>query len=89
MTWLPKGQVNRYIEVKGWAGDGAVALTPNECIKAQRFCRDYGLYVAVNYSTKPLLDLIQDPALKRSPKEEVGVVRYGMGQDDWKHAAAS
>ena len=37
VTSLLDGQVDRYIEVKGRAGVGGVALTPNEWIKAQRF----------------------------------------------------
>src|SRR5262249_10820564 len=36
ITSLLSGEVARYIEVKGRAGTGAVALTPNEWIKAQR-----------------------------------------------------
>ena len=43
----------RYIEVKGRAGVGGVALTPNEWIKAQRFGKDYWLYVVVNCKTEP------------------------------------
>ncbi len=87
ITSLCDGQVARYIEVKGRAGVGGVALTPNEWIKAQRFGKDYWLYVVVNCKTKPELHLIQDPASKLNPKEEVSVVRYMVGQDDWKKAA--
>ena len=65
---------------------GGVALTPNEWIKAQRFGKDYWLYVVVNCKTKPELHLIQDPA-GAEPKEEVSVVGYMVGQDDWKRAA--
>ncbi len=87
LTSLAAGQVDRYIEVKGRASVGGVALTPNEWIKAQRFGKDYWLYVVVNCGTKPELYLIQDPASKLSPKEEVSVVRYMVGQGDWKKAA--
>lgn len=87
LTSLAAGQVSRYIEVKGRASVGGVALTPNEWIKAQRFGKDYWLYVVVNCGTKPELYLIQDPASKLSPKEEVSVVRYMIGQGDWKKAA--
>ena len=87
LTSLLEGQVFRYIEVKGRAGVGAVALTPNEWIKAQRFGRDYWLYVVVNCKTEPELYLIQDPAAKLSPKEEMSVVRYMVGTEDWKRAA--
>jgi hypothetical protein len=87
ITSLCNGQVARYIEVKGRAGIGGVALTPNEWIKAQRFGKEYWLYVVVNCKTKPELHLIQDPAAKLNPKEEVSVVRYMVGQEDWKRAS--
>ncbi len=86
LTSLCDGVVARYIEVKGRAGVGGVALTPNEWIKAQRFGKDYWLYVVVNCKTEPELHLIQDPASKLSPKEAVSVVRYMVGTDDWKQA---
>jgi hypothetical protein len=86
LTSLLGGQTDRYIEVKGRASLGGVALTPNEWIKAQRFGKDYWLYVVVNCKTKPELYLIQDPASKLSPKEEISVVRYVVGQKDWKQA---
>jgi len=87
VTSLHGGQVARYIEVKGRAGDGGVALTPNEWIKAQRFGQDYWSYVVVHCKTNPQLYLIQDPASKLHPKEDVSVVRYMVGQGDWKQAA--
>jgi superfamily II DNA or RNA helicase len=87
VTSLHEGQVARYIEVKGRAGEGGVALTPNEWIKAQRFGTDYWLYVVVNCKGNPQLYLIQDPASKLHPKEEVSVVRYLVGQGEWKQAA--
>ncbi len=87
LTSLVEGQVARYIEVKGRGGVGGVALTPNEWIKAQRFGKDYWLYVVVNCKAKPELHVIQDPASKLSPREEVSVVRYMVGWDDWKKAA--
>ncbi len=88
LTSLLEGQVARYIEVKGRAGVGGVALTPNEWIKAQRFGKDYWLYVVVNCKTQPELYLIQDPGSRLSPKEEVSVVRYMIGQSDWRRVAA-
>ena len=89
VTSLLGGQVARYIEVKGRSRIGGVALTPNEWIKAQRFGKDYWLYVVVNCRTEPGLHIIQDPASKLTPKEEVSVVRYMIGQDDWRKAADS
>jgi hypothetical protein len=87
LTSLLDGQTDRYIEVKGRAFLGGVALTPNEWIKAQRFGKDYWLYVVVNCKTKPELHLIQDPASKLHATEEVSVVRYLIGQEDWRKAA--
>jgi hypothetical protein len=87
VTSLHSGQVARYIEVKGRAGEGGVALTPNEWIKAQRFGQEYWLYVVVNCKATPQLYVIQDPAAKLRPKEEVSVVRYMIGQGEWKQAA--
>jgi hypothetical protein len=87
ITSLHGGQVARYIEVKGRAGEGGVALTPNEWIKAQRFGQEYWLYVVVNCKTDPKLYVIQDPAAKLHPREEVSVVRYMVGQGDWRQAA--
>ena len=64
LTSLHGGEVARYIEVKGRAAVGDVALTPNEWIKAQRFGKHYWLYVVVNCKTEPELHLIQNPASK-------------------------
>ena len=81
VTSLHSGQVARYIEVKGRAGDGGVALTPNEWIKAQRFGADYWLYVVVHCKTHPQLYLIQDPASKLHPtgRSERGAVHGRSG----------
>jgi hypothetical protein len=60
-----------------------VALTPNEwIIKAQRFGKEYWLYVVVHCARKPELFLIQDLAARLSPKEELSVVRYMVEQQD-------
>jgi len=81
---LKGGQVARYIEVKGRAGDGAVALTPNEWIKAQRFADEYWLYVVTNCKSNPQLHRIQNPAAKLQPTEEVSIVRYMIENSEWK-----
>jgi hypothetical protein len=52
----------RFIEVKGRAGVGEVALTDNEYKTAQRMTKDYWLYVVFNCGTTPQLHLIRDPA---------------------------
>ena len=45
--------------------------------------------VVVNCRTEPGLHIIQDPASKLTPREEVSVVRYMIGQYDWRKAADS
>ena len=51
----------RFIEVKGRAGVGEIALTSNEYKTAERLRRDYWLYVVFDCSSKPELHAIQDP----------------------------
>ncbi len=65
----------RYIEVKGRAGSGPVALTPNEWFKARRFQDEYYLYVVLNTASSPVLYMIQNPADVLKPDEQVEV-RY-------------
>jgi superfamily II DNA or RNA helicase len=52
----------RFIEVKGRAGTGEVALTANEYRTAQRLSEDYYLYVVFDCATTPKLNAIQNPA---------------------------
>ncbi len=47
------------IEVKARAGEGDVALTPNEWFKARRFREQYWLYVVANAATNPTLYIIK------------------------------
>lgn len=51
----------RFIEVKGRAGVGEVALTTNEYKTAQRLKQDYWLYVVFNCAANPEVYPIQDP----------------------------
>ena len=51
----------RFIEVKGRAGVGEVALTSNEYLTAQRLGKDYWLYVAFNCATTPDLHVVRNP----------------------------
>jgi hypothetical protein len=78
-------QVVRYIEVKARARSGAVALTPNEWLMAQRLGEEYWLYVVENAASNPTLYLIQNPAAKLKPNEVVEIVRFVIS--DWKQAA--
>jgi hypothetical protein len=52
----------RFIEVKGRARVGEIALTANEYKTAQRLKEDYWLYVIFNCASTPELTEIQDPA---------------------------
>ena len=52
----------RFIEVKGRAFVGEVALTTNEYKTAQRLGKDYWLYVVFNCGSTPELRIVQDPA---------------------------
>ncbi len=52
----------RFIEVKGRAAVGDVALTGNEHRTAERLGKDYWLYFVFNCASQPELRLINDPA---------------------------
>ena len=52
----------RFIEVKGRAGVGVVALSQNEYRTAERLKNDYWLYVAFNCAGTPQLHTIRDPS---------------------------
>jgi SNF2 family DNA or RNA helicase len=51
----------RFIEVKGRASIGGVALTDNEYKTAERLKDDYWLYVVYNCATAPELHRVKDP----------------------------
>lgn len=75
----------RYIEVKARAQEGAIALTPNEWLMAQRLKEEYWLYVVVNAASDPELYLIQNPAAKFGPDKVIDIVRYVV--NDWREKA--
>src|SRR6516164_6757077 len=52
----------RFIEVKGRAAIGEVALTANEYRTAQRLRKDYWLYVVFNCGGTSEVKLVQDPS---------------------------
>jgi superfamily II DNA or RNA helicase len=52
----------RFIEVKGRAGVGEIALTENEFKTARRLGAEYWLYVVYNCSGTPRLLVIRDPS---------------------------
>jgi len=51
----------RFIEVKGRAGVGEVALTSNEYKTAERLRSDYWLYVVYDCGNEPTIHAIKDP----------------------------
>jgi len=71
-----RGEGVRYIEVKARATTGAIVLTPNEWLMAQRLGNEYWLYIVENAKTEPRLHTIQNPAAKLQPEEIVEIVRY-------------
>lgn len=52
----------RFIEVKGRAAVGEIALTTHEFDTAERLKDDYWLYVVFNCATSPEIHVIQNPA---------------------------
>jgi hypothetical protein len=52
----------RFIEVKGRAGVGVIAVSENEYRTAERLKNDYWLYVVFNRASTPQLQTIQNPA---------------------------
>ena len=52
----------RFVEVKGRAHVGEVALSSNEYRTAQRLKKDYWLYTVFNCASEPEIHVIQDPA---------------------------
>jgi hypothetical protein len=59
----PKTAIDvRFVEVKGRARTGEIALTANEYNTAKRLRNDYWLYVVFDCTTKPSLNIIRDPS---------------------------
>jgi SNF2 family DNA or RNA helicase len=71
----------RFIEVKGRAGVGEVALTSNEYKTAERLKDDYWLYVVFNCASKPDLHVVHDPA-RLGWKAVVMVEHYHVGANE-------
>ena len=78
----------RYIEVKGRAHVGLVALSSHEYKTAYRLKGDYWLYVVFNCVTTPELYAIQDPArLRWEPMQEV--IQYRVDAETILDAATA
>lgn len=82
---IDKEEKYRYIEVKARAKEGKIALTRNEWLMAQRLKDEYYLYIVINAITSPELYIIQNPAEKLKPDEEIDIVRYII--NDWRDKA--
>ena len=68
----------RFIEVKGRAAIGEIALTANEYKTAQRLGDDYWLYVVFNCMSQPEVTLIQNPArFDWEPLSKIDCYRIG------------
>ena len=70
----------RFIEVKGRAGVGEIALTTNEYRTAERLRNDYWLYAVFNCASLPKLHTIQDP-IKLGWVPLVTVEHYHVGAE--------
>ena len=70
----------RFIEVKGRAGDGDVALTTNEYRTAERLRGDYWLYVVHDCATTPTVRVVQDP-VRLSWEAVTQVARYHLSAE--------
>jgi len=68
----------RFIEVKGRAAVGEIALTANEYKTAQRLGEDYWLYVVFNCASAPEVTTIQNPArFDWEPLSKIDCYRIG------------
>ncbi len=70
----------RFIEVKGRASVGEVALSSNEYKTADRLKKDYWLYVVFNCATGPEVHVVQDPA-RLGWQPLVKIEHYHIGAD--------
>lgn len=75
----------RYIEVKAFTTTGALVITPNEWLMAQRLGDEYWLYIIEHAKSEPILHTIQNPAAKFKAEEIVEIVRYVI--KDWKNGS--
>ncbi|MBI2928859.1 MAG: DUF3883 domain-containing protein [Verrucomicrobia bacterium] len=74
----------RFIEVKGRAHAGEIALTANEYNTARRLRQDYWLYVVFHCATQPTLNILRDPStLDWQPVTKIE--HYRLRQDSVAH----
>ncbi len=78
----PKTAIDvRFIEVKGRAGIGEVALSMHEYKTAERLKKDFWLYVVFNCGSEPEVHVIQDPA-RLGWEPLVKIEHYHVGADE-------
>lgn len=70
----------KFIEVKGRATIGEIAVTSNEYKTAERLHKDYWLYVVYNCAAKPEIHTIQDP-VRLDWEALVKVEHYHVGAE--------
>jgi hypothetical protein len=75
----------RFIEVKGRAASGEIALTTNEYKTAERLKHEYWLYAVYNCGTKPELHAIRNPA-RMTWKPVVRVEHFTVDQESIRAA---
>jgi len=78
----------RFIEVKGRAALGPVALSRHEYKTAERLRSDYWLYVVFDCATMPRLLPVQDPA-RLGWEPIVQIAHYQIGADKIEEAGGS
>ena len=71
----------RFIEVKGRASIGEIAMTTNEYKTAERLKKDYWLYAVFNCASTPEIHTVQDP-IRLGWKPLVKVEHYHVGADE-------
>jgi hypothetical protein len=75
---VSQGSETRFIEVKGRAAVGEIALTANEYKTAQRLGEGYWLYVVFNCASAPQVTTIQNPArFDWEPLSKIDCYRIG------------
>jgi len=71
----------RFIEVKGRAAVGEIALSSNEYKTAERLKKDYWLYVVFNCGSTPQIHIVQDPVrLGWEPIVQIEHYHVGAGK---------
>jgi superfamily II DNA or RNA helicase len=68
----------RFIEVKGRAAIGEIALSSNEYKTAERLRKDFWLYAVFNCGSKPEIHIVQDP-MRLGWEPIVSVEHYHVG----------